>query len=215
MRGPVTVLAALLWLIALAAAGAYLADIRMAPETEALLGGPELYDTHFENYRQHQGSTYVHIVFGALLAVLMPIQLSGKVRDRLPSLHRLSGGLFVGAGLMAASTGVHLAMVMPFGGLPETLAVVPMAVLFGACLVQGVRRARQRDFERHRPWMIRAVAIALAVATQRVLFSVAMLLRLWPARRAFWIAIVLAVVINLALAEWLASFDAKRRPMNV
>lgn len=195
--------AVLMWLIALAAAATHFLGILPPPGMQARTGGPELYETHFQNYERYTWSTWIHVVFGGLLAVLMPFQLSGWIRRASLPLHRVSGWLFVAFGLLAVSSGTYLATVMPFGGVPETIVVVPMAILFVWCLASGVRLAQAGEVQRHRRWMARAIAIALSIATQRILFIVAMLLEWWPPRTAFLIALSLAPLLNFAVAEWM------------
>jgi hypothetical protein len=47
--------------------------------------------------------------------------------------------------------------------------VAPFAVYFAVALVRGFLSARRREFVEHRRWMIRALAIASAIATQRLI----------------------------------------------
>jgi hypothetical protein len=49
------------------------------------------------------------------------------------------------------------------------LFVAPFAVYFGLALLRGYNLARQGDYLQHREWMIRALAIASAIATQRLI----------------------------------------------
>src|SRR6185295_18948049 len=97
--------AVLLWLIALGAAATHLLGILPPPEMQARVGGPELYETHFKNYERYARTTWIHVVFGGLLAVLMPLQLSDRVRRTYLPLHRVSGMLFVAFGLLAVCSG--------------------------------------------------------------------------------------------------------------
>lgn len=193
---------AYLWLLALTAVALHLLAIRPPARLEAFLGAAELYDAHFPLFGRHAWPTYFHVVFGALLAALIPFQLSTRLRRANVSAHRVSGALFVCSGLVAGMTGAYLSVVMPFGGLPETVLVLAMVVVFVWCLVQTVRAALTGSIRSHRRWVVRAVAITLSIATQRVVFSVLLLPGLWPLRTAFWIAIAIAVPLNLAVAEW-------------
>ncbi len=191
----------LLWLIAIGAAVTHLLGVLPPREMQARLGGPELFETHFADFARNPLSTYIHMVSGIVLAALMPVQFSERLRRTHLSLHRAAGKLLVGSGVLAAATGAYFSIVMPFGGVAETLLVVPMAAFFVWCLVRGVRLAQAGQVQWHRRWMIRAMAVALGVATQRVLFSLAMMLLSWPAREAFWISIAAAFALNLAVAE--------------
>jgi hypothetical protein len=213
MRYLVKGAAGYLWMLALVAVAAHILRIRMPPDWEARLGGPELYDTHFALFDQHAWSTYLHLVFGALLAALIPFQLSGRLRRAYLPVHRVSGVLFICAGLIAASTGAYLSIVMPFGGRPETGLVVAMVALFVWCLIQALRAALTGAIYTHRQWVVRSIAITLSIATQRVVFSVLLLLQWGSVRTAFWVAIAIAVPLNLAVAEWfiLSAADLSER----
>jgi hypothetical protein len=75
-------------------------------------------------------------------------------------------------------------------------------------LLLGLRAARRHDYALHRQWMIRAVASAGAVITQRIVFAILAMAFGIRNEAAFWIGFVTAFAlgwaINLALAEvWL------------
>ncbi|AXC12489.1 hypothetical protein ACPOL_3194 [Acidisarcina polymorpha] len=153
--------------------------------------------------------TIIHFASALLFAVLAMMQLVSVVRRRYPLLHRYSGRIAVVSGLIAAITGVCIPFaVVPPRPLLERLYIV---VYFGgvaSCLLLGLRAARRHDFAMHRIWMIRAVAAAGAVMTQRITFPIFVLTFGIHSERAFWSefvgAFALGWAINLTLAEcWL------------
>lgn len=212
MRSLLRALGALLWTIALAAAVLHLFGVLPPRELQAHLGGPELYDTHFKNFDRHRLATLIHVIFGALLAALIPLQLSERTRTRFLSLHRATGKIFVGCGLLAAGSGAYLGTVMPFGGTPETVIILTMTVVFFWCLFRAVRLAKARRVDAHRRWMVRAVAITLSIATQRLVFTWMLTMGWWPVRQAFWMSIAVALALNLAAAEWMIRQTRTRAP---
>jgi hypothetical protein len=83
---------------------------------------------------------------------------------------------------------------VPVGGWPEVSAIVVYATAFLVAILTGWRHIRRGDVARHREWMLRAVAIALGIATTRpvvgVFFATSRRTGLSPSQffgAAFWI----------------------------
>jgi uncharacterized membrane protein len=112
--------------------------------------------------------TMLHILPGGLILLLAPFQFSPRIRNRHIRFHRWSGRVLVGSALVSALAGFYFGLRMPYGGAAEAAAIV----LFGAILLAAVTRAvvaiRRGDVARHREWMIRAFAVAVGIATIRV-----------------------------------------------
>jgi putative flippase GtrA len=153
--------------------------------------------------------TVVHFASALLFAVFAMLQLVSFIRRRQPLFHRYIGRLAVGSGLLAAVTGASIPFaVVPQHPLSERIYIVIYFVGIALCLLIGFRAARHRDFTLHRVWMIRAVATAGAVITQRFVFPILLLSFGIHSDAEFWAEFVAAFalgwVINLALAEaWL------------
>jgi hypothetical protein len=113
--------------------------------------------------------TRLHVLTGAVFLLFAPLQLSRRIRVRWPDYHRWSGRLLVVMALVSAIPGFYFGLAVPFAGNGER---VPIA-LFGALFVFAIVRAwvaiRRKNVLLHREWMIRAVALALAVSTVRLL----------------------------------------------
>jgi uncharacterized membrane protein len=160
-----------------------------------------IFDGRFD---AHPLATVLHILPGGLFLLLAPLQFSPRVRVRFIQFHRWSGRVLVLAAITAASTGLYFGLFVPFAGAAES---VPIG-LFGALLLfslwKAVASIRSRRVERHREWMIRAFALALAVSTVRIVGAV-LDLTLTPSgfgpRPMFVIAIWTGWVTTLAAAE--------------
>jgi hypothetical protein len=161
--------------------------------------------------------TSVHFASALLFAALAMLQLLAPVRRRYPLLHRYCGRIAVACGLIAAITGACI----PFGVVPprpmlERAYIVIYFLGVAACLLQGYYAARRRDFTLHRIWMIRTVASAGAVMTQRIFFPILAITFGVPNFGVFWrefvAAFALGWVINLALAEGWLRWEAQRNP---
>jgi uncharacterized membrane protein len=137
--------------------------------------------------------TRFHVVAGLALALLIPVQLSARVRERLPFVHRRLGRVLISVGIVVGLTGYAMVTV-PIGGWVEVSAIVFYGTVFLATLLAGWRSIRHGDVTRHREWMLRAVAIALGIAATRpvvgVFFATRALTGLSPSQffgAAFWI----------------------------
>jgi len=111
----------------------------------------------------------LHIVFGALFNLAVPLQFVTAVRRGKPALHRWLGGVLIASGAMAALTGLWMNQVFPaFGTGLKYAAVLIFSCAMLIALAMAVRSVRRRDFRAHGVWIACAVAIGLAPATQRL-----------------------------------------------
>lgn len=187
-----------------------------------LAGGPQIMpaDPRFPDVPI---ALLVHIVGSAVFAVLGIAQLLPRFRRRHLTWHRRSGRVLAVAGLLVAGSALWMTLLYP--QKPGTgTALFALRLVFAsamiASLVLGVTAVRRGDIVRHRAWMIRSYAIAVAAGTQVFTEGIATplfgtsVLGIDLAKGAGW-------VINLAVAEWAirrevrpASRAGARRPEN-
>jgi len=141
--------------------------------------------------------------FGAGLALLLvPLQASGRVRRRMPTLHRIGGGLSVGGILVAGLGGLVMATQAHRGwltGVPFTLLALTWLTTVGL----GVHHAIRRDFIAHRRWMLRCMALTTAAITLRIMLAGGLAMQL-PFDAVYIFAAWGSWLVNLALCEaWL------------
>ncbi|MEU4572401.1 DUF2306 domain-containing protein [Nonomuraea sp. NPDC023979] len=150
-----------------------------------------------------------HILCVTAYTVLGAFQFVPKLRGRGGNgWHRRVGRGLVGFGLVAAFTGVWMAVRPEDGGL-----LVGIRVGFGTamavCVVLGFAAIRRREVARHRAWMIRGYAIGLGAGTQA--FTQA----LWvsavgvPGEQAKALLLGAGWVINVVVAEWVVRRGAR------
>lgn len=144
-----------------------------------------------------------HIVGATVFCLLGAFQFVPGLRRGRPSWHRIAGRILVPAGLVAASTGMWMAVFYPRPLLDTIVRLVFGALMF-ACIVVAFSAVRRRDFGTHRAWMIRGYAIGIGAGTQ-VLTAVAWLALAGgtdPGPTGTVALLAAAWVINLAVAEF-------------
>ena len=116
---------------------------------------------------------FAHMMLGAFVTLVAPLQLVPFLRNRWPTVHRASGYLIFTAALLTASGGlVYIAVRGTIGGALMDIGFS----LYGACLmvaaVMTVHHARRRQKERHRQWALRFFVLVIASWLYRVHYGV-------------------------------------------
>ena len=106
---------------------------------------------------------FSHMLGGAVITALAPLQLYTGLRRRLPRAHRWAGRLIVLLALTSALGG--LAFIASRGTIGGRLMDVGFAI-YGLCLalaaVKTIRHARDRELRLHRDWALRLFVLVLA-----------------------------------------------------
>ena len=98
---------------------------------------------------------------------LMPFQFVRRIRARWLPWHRWSGRMLVVLGLIVGLSALVMSYTMAIGGANETAATTLFAILFLIFLGLGFWNVRHHRITQHREWMIRAIGVALGIATTR------------------------------------------------
>ena len=132
-----------------------------------------------------------------------------SVRRRRPGYHRAAGRTLVVAGALVAGSALWMTLPYPQEGTGDVLYLFRPAfsTAMVASIVLGFAAIRRREIARHRAWMIRAYAIALAAGTQAFTVGVGGAL-FGDGVLAHDLSMASAWLINLAVAEW----AVRRRP---
>jgi uncharacterized membrane protein YozB (DUF420 family) len=140
----------------------------------------------------------VHVVLGALYMPFAPFQFVRRIRSRHIGYHRRAGRVLVAVGMVVGVTALFMGLVIPFSGWMEGVLIGLFGSLFLFALGKGFIHVRAGRVAQHREWMIRAFAIALAIATQRVIFI--------PSLFVFGVTVPTdGRVVTLSLAAWSAA----------
>jgi uncharacterized membrane protein len=138
----------------------------------------------------------LHVVLGAVYMVFAPFQFVKRIRSHHLGYHRRMGRVLVAVGLVVGVTALFIGLVIPFSGWAERVIIGLFGSLFLFALVKGFVHVRAGRVALHREWMIRAFAIALAIATQRVIFIPSLLVVGEPTD---------GQIVTLSLAAWSAA----------
>jgi Predicted membrane protein (DUF2306) len=106
----------------------------------------------------HFGNVLVasHVAFTVLLVLAGAAQLLPAVRSRVPTLHRISGRVFVAGAVVLALGGLGMMLHRgAVGDATQHLALAGNAMVLLVCAVQALRHARARRFAQHRRWALR------------------------------------------------------------
>lgn len=138
----------------------------------------------------------LHVVLGAVYLAFAPFQFVKRIRSRHLGYHRRMGRVLVAVGLVVGVTALFIGVVIPFSGWAESVLIGLFGSLFLFALGKGFVHVRAGRVALHREWMIRAFAIALAIATQRLLFIPSLFVVADPTD---------GQIVTLSLAAWSAA----------
>jgi uncharacterized membrane protein len=167
-----------------------------------------------EGFLEYPTIVALHVVLGAFYLVFAPFQFVRRIRSRHLAYHRRMGRVLVALGLVVGITALFMGLVIPFSGWAESVLIGLFGGLFLFALAKGFAHVRAGRVALHREWMIRAFAVALAIATQRVIFVPSLLVvdptygQVVTLSIAAWSA---ALVVHSSLAEVWIRLTRKRR----
>jgi uncharacterized membrane protein len=152
-------------------------------------------------FEAQRAAVYAHVFASAVALVLGPFQFSTQLRSNYPSLHRVSGRLYLGVGVLVGGlAGLTLSM-HAHGGIVGRLGFAVLALAWLTTGLRAYRAIRRRDIPAHHRWIVRNFALTFAAVT----------LRLWlpgsvaagvPFGLAYPVIAWLCWVPNLIVAEW-------------
>jgi hypothetical protein len=158
-------------------------------------GGRPAFDGTFA---LHPVFTFLHIVPGAIFVVLGTLLFIPAIRRNHPRFHRRNTGYFLVTGYIVGLSALALPFVLqPIGGINEAAASIFFGLYFLVALTMASRYAHQRQLQRE--WIIRAFAVALAVATIRPIVVLFFIFSHQPPQvffgTAFWLGFTLHAIV--------------------
>ncbi|WP_245541116.1 DUF2306 domain-containing protein [Yoonia vestfoldensis] len=112
---------------------------------------------------------FSHMLLGALITLLVPLQLIRPLRARLPALHRWTGRLVtLAAGITALGGLAYIALRGTIGGAVMDAGFTLYGALMLLAAVQTYRHARARRLDQHNAWALRLFWLVLGSWLYRV-----------------------------------------------
>lgn len=116
----------------------------------------------------HPLGVYLHVFSAAVALLLGPFQLWGRLRRDHIRIHRWSGRLYLGFGvLLGGLSGLYIAQ-FAFGGPVARLGFAMLAVCWLDTGLRGFLAIRRGMIGEHRRWMLRNFALAFAAVMLRL-----------------------------------------------
>lgn len=115
---------------------------------------------------------FSHMIFGAVITVLVPFQVIAPLRQRFPIWHRWAGRIIATAALVTAAGGLlYIGMRGTIGGMPMNIgfALYGVLTLVAAARMWGL--AHSGRFQRHRVWALRFFWLAIGSWLYRVQYG--------------------------------------------
>jgi uncharacterized membrane protein len=144
---------------------------------------------------------YVHVFASVLALALGPFQFSSRLRAKRPALHRWTGRLYLGVGVLVGGLAALYLAPFAFGGPVARLGFGTLAAAWlytGARAYFSIRGGAVAD---HRRWMARNYALTLAAVTLRLYIPLSVVAGI-EFSAAYAVIAWLCWVPNLAVAEW-------------
>lgn len=164
-----------------------------------------------------------HIVFGSIALISCSLQVWPWLRKTHPKVHRISGRIYVFAGVVPSGILGLVVSVIAVQDPAGRIGNVLLSLLWFATTFLGLAAARQRRFGDHRRWMIRSFALCWSIVVNRVWIGIYLLI-LTPFEQSYYggdtqamvesvavAAIWSSFVVNLMIAQWWLDRRPKRR----
>lgn len=149
-------------------------------------------------FHAHVLATYLHVLLLPVALLIGPLQLSARLRQRRPQLHRLLGRCYAGAVFVGVPAGVYLG-IFSGEGIVATMGYFGMGLSALVCTVLAWHAAQTRDFVSHRAFMIRSYVVLFTSAIGLRLLLLLLVPRLGPMPQGFHEPYVICVFLTWSL----------------
>jgi uncharacterized membrane protein len=112
------------------------------------------------------------VIPGGIFLTLALFQFSSNARRRYLPFHRWFGRALVLTAFAIGLTGLYFGLVVPYAGRSEAISIAIFGGLFLTAISRGFIAIRRGQVAQHREWMIRAFALALGIATVRIVGAI-------------------------------------------
>lgn len=156
-------------------------------------------------YIEHATASYLHIILGAVLYILGPVQFIDSVRRNHRNLHKLSGYIFIVSLLVSGIASIYMGVKFPVGGSQETTSTLIFATIMMFSVCRALYMVLEGNIELHKEWMIRSYMIALGPATMHMVIPMFIQIGGKGIGEALALSLWIGFVLHLILAEvWIS-----------
>jgi len=163
------------------------------------------------SFTSHPAGIYTHVFASILALVLGPFQFSSNLRKNHINIHRWSGRLYLGVGVLAGGlAGLYMAQ-YAFGGVVAQTGFAALALLWLYTGFRAYSAIRSGAIDEHRKWMVRNFSLTLAAVTLRIYLPVSMAAHI-EFSLAYAVIAWACWLPNLLIAEWQFNHARKVKP---
>lgn len=119
-------------------------------------------------FEAHRFGIYLHVFASAVALALGPFQFFARLRATRPDLHRWSGRLYLGIGVLVGGAAGLFMAIHAYGGPVSRLGFAGLALAWLYTGFRAWRAIRAGDVASHRRWMVRNFALTFAAVTLRL-----------------------------------------------
>lgn len=153
---------------------------------------------------------YGHFVLGPIALIVGAFQFLPTSSRPKPAWHKYIGRLYVICCMGAGLAGIWMAF-DSVAGMVSGAGFFLLGVLWLVTTSMGYLRARAKDFDSHREWMIRSYALTYGAVTLRIQLGIAIPLMGFSFMEFYPIVAWSAWVPNALFAEWLLRRSRKQK----
>ena len=158
-------------------------------------------------YPHYQWAFFSH-VYSSIFVLLAGIpQFSKTIRNRLPKIHKSLGALYIFLVLFIASPS---GLVMAFhanGGFFSKISFSIQAVLWFVFTYKAYQYIREKDWIKHRKFMLRSYALTLSAISLRLLKWIIVSTFEWPPMDTYKMVSWLGWIVNIVVIEMYLIFE--------
>jgi hypothetical protein len=98
----------------------------------------------------------LHVALAAIITIGGPLQIIPQIRSKIPTLHRISGRIYIISAFIISFAGLYLSWVRgSVGGLIGSIFISINAIIIMICATNVIRFAIKRQFDVHYKWALR------------------------------------------------------------
>ena len=162
---------------------------------------PPKYPGFDSGFSKHPVLTLLHIIPGTFFMILGPLLCIKKIRERNIGAYKRIRAFYFICAYISGFTALVMSYTVSIGGANETAATTLFAIYFIYCLTKALINTRNGNFVLYREWLLRSLAIGLAIATTRPIVGIFFATSSLSPHQFFGIAFWLAFTTHLIVAE--------------